>query len=157
MAPLWRTQHWFWELARLLTAAPWPIPLRRDLLSQVNGTIWHPALSMGATSLASRWEPSVLPENVLNTISQARAPSTRRLYALKWSVFSAWCTNRGADSEVCDISLILYEVQYARSVGKGSLRLHAQGLCSSYSSLTRSYRWPISGQEQVCCSFSEGV
>ncbi len=28
-----------------------------------------PARSMGATSLASRWEPSVFPENVLNTIS----------------------------------------------------------------------------------------
>ncbi len=28
---------------------------------------------MGAISLASRWEPSDLPESVLNTISQARA------------------------------------------------------------------------------------
>ncbi len=23
-------------------SSPWPIPLRRDLLSQVNGTLWHP-------------------------------------------------------------------------------------------------------------------
>ncbi len=38
-------KHWFSELVRLLTAAPWPIPLRRDLLSQVNGTIWHPHIS----------------------------------------------------------------------------------------------------------------
>ncbi len=30
------------ELTQLLTAAPWPVPLRRDLLSQANGTIWHP-------------------------------------------------------------------------------------------------------------------
>ncbi len=30
VALLWRNQHW------LLTAAPWPIPLRQDLLSQVN-------------------------------------------------------------------------------------------------------------------------
>ncbi len=28
VAPLWRSQHWFAELARLLTAAPWLIPLR---------------------------------------------------------------------------------------------------------------------------------
>ncbi len=42
VAPLWRNQHWFAELARLLTAVPWPIPLRRDLVSQANGTIWHP-------------------------------------------------------------------------------------------------------------------
>ncbi len=27
-------------------AAPWPIPLRRDLLSQARGTIWHPQLQL---------------------------------------------------------------------------------------------------------------
>ncbi|CAM4725520.1 unnamed protein product [Leuciscus chuanchicus] len=36
-----------------------------------------------------------LPKGVLNTITQARAPSTRRLYSSKWSVFSGWCTARG--------------------------------------------------------------
>ncbi len=106
-APLWKNQHWFAELARLLTVALWPIPLRRDLLSQANGTILAPPVRhKGATSLASQWEPSDLPESVLNTISQARAPSLRRLYVLKWTVFSAWCTTRGADPVVCDISLI---------------------------------------------------
>ncbi len=45
----------------------------------------------------------------------------------------------------------------ARAVGKGSLPFHAQGLCSSYSSLTRCYGWPIIGQEQPGCSFLEGV
>ncbi len=30
------------EIFQLLKAALWPIPLRRDLLSQANGTIWHP-------------------------------------------------------------------------------------------------------------------
>ncbi len=33
----------------------------------------------------------------LNTIWEARAPSTRCLYALKWSIFSAWCLNRGEE------------------------------------------------------------
>ncbi len=42
VAPLWRNQPWLSELTQLLTAAPWPVPLRRDLLSQANGTIWHP-------------------------------------------------------------------------------------------------------------------
>ncbi len=37
----------------------------------------------------------------------------------------------------------------ARAVGKGSLPFHAQGLCSSYSSLTHFYRCPINGQEQL--------
>ncbi len=42
VAPLWRNQPWLSELTQLLTAAPWPVPLRRDLPSQANGTIWHP-------------------------------------------------------------------------------------------------------------------
>ncbi len=39
VAPLWRNQPWLSELTQLLTAAPWPVPLRWDLLSQANGTI----------------------------------------------------------------------------------------------------------------------
>ncbi len=38
IAPLWRNQPWVSELFQLLTAAPWPISLRQDLLSQANGT-----------------------------------------------------------------------------------------------------------------------
>ncbi|XDV42202.1 hypothetical protein PO909_010910 [Leuciscus waleckii] len=41
IAPLWKTQIWFPELARLLETL-WPIPLRRDLLTQANRTICHP-------------------------------------------------------------------------------------------------------------------
>ncbi len=92
VALLWRNQHWFAELPRLLTAAPWPIPLRRDLLSQ-----------------------AIQNEHIVDIVLPARA------------------------------------------VGTGSLPFHAQGLCSSYSSLTRSYRWTISRQEQPGCSFLEGV
>ncbi len=39
---LWRRCRGVSELFQLLKAALWPIPLRRDLLSQANGTIWHP-------------------------------------------------------------------------------------------------------------------
>ncbi len=80
------------ELFQLLKAAPWPIPLRRNLLSQANGTIWHPrARVMGPACVAARREPFVLPERVLNTMAEARAPSTRHLYTLKWAIFSTWC------------------------------------------------------------------
>ncbi len=42
VAPHWPTQTWFPELITLMTAPPWRIPLRRELLSQGLGTIWHP-------------------------------------------------------------------------------------------------------------------
>ncbi len=139
-APLWRNQHWFAEMAQLLTEAPWPISLRRDLLSQATGTIWQPQPELRALSLASRWEPSDLPESVLNTISQARAPSTRCLYALKGSVFSAWCTTHGADPVVSDISLILSFLQELLKKGRSlsTLKVHVAAIAAAHA--------PIDGQ-----------
>ncbi len=42
VAPNWPTRTWFPELISLATAPPWRIPLRKELLSQGVGTIWHP-------------------------------------------------------------------------------------------------------------------
>ncbi len=42
IAPFWPSQTWFSELTPLLYLPPWEIPIRRDLLSQLQGRIWHP-------------------------------------------------------------------------------------------------------------------
>ncbi len=42
VAPYWPTRTWFPELMLLVTAPPWQIPLRKDLLTQRRGTLWHP-------------------------------------------------------------------------------------------------------------------
>ncbi len=39
---------------------------------------------MGPVCVAARRESFVLPELVINTMAEARALPTRRLYALKW-------------------------------------------------------------------------
>ncbi len=44
---------------------------------------------MGPACVAAQLEPFVLPEHVLNTMAEARASSTRSLYSLNWSIFSA--------------------------------------------------------------------
>lgn len=38
------TQPWFPDLLELLTGSPWTVQLRKDLLSQARGSIWHPNL-----------------------------------------------------------------------------------------------------------------
>ncbi len=63
IAPLWRNQPWVSELFQLLEAVPWPIPLRRDLLSQANGTIWHPRPEL--------WDLHVWPLNGSLSASQS--------------------------------------------------------------------------------------
>ncbi len=42
IAPFWPSQTWFSELTPLLYRPPWEIPIRGDLLSQLQGKIWHP-------------------------------------------------------------------------------------------------------------------
>ncbi len=66
---------------------------------------------MGPACVAAQQEPFVLPEHVLSTMAEARAPSTRCLYALKWSVFSAWCQDRDLDPVTSNVSVVLSFLQ----------------------------------------------
>lgn len=106
VALLWQNQSWFPEMVQLLVAVPWPIPLRRNLLSQAKGTIWLHISGGGCqiVSVASRRESSSLPQRVVNTILEARMPSARRcLYTLRWPVFSDWCAVQKVDPFSCNI------------------------------------------------------
>ncbi|XP_056307255.1 uncharacterized protein LOC130219008 [Danio aesculapii] len=42
IAPRWPGRLWLAEIAELLQGEPWPLPLRRDLLSQAGAQIFHP-------------------------------------------------------------------------------------------------------------------
>ncbi|XP_041840350.1 uncharacterized protein LOC121639256 [Melanotaenia boesemani] len=42
VAPRWPSKHWIAEIIQLLADEPWPLPIRRDLLSQARGEIYHP-------------------------------------------------------------------------------------------------------------------
>ncbi len=77
---------------------------------------------------------------MLNIISQAKALSMRRLYALKWSVFSAWCTTRGADPVLYDISLILSFLQELLEKG------HSPSMLKVYVAAIAASHNPIDGQ-----------
>ncbi len=46
---------------------------------------------------------SGLPQAVVETITQAGAPSTRQAYVLKWSLFANWCSSRREDPRRCTI------------------------------------------------------
>ncbi len=60
--------------------------------------------SMEPPCVAPGWDAadlSGLPPAVVETIIQARAPSTRYTYALKWSLFATWCSSRREDPWRC--------------------------------------------------------
>ncbi len=57
-------------------------------------------------------ELSALHSRVLDTLSEARAPSTRCLYAFKWGVFVKWCSDVHIDPATCFVSDVLRFLQY---------------------------------------------
>ncbi len=54
----------------------------------------------------------------LDTIAEARAPSTRHLYSLKWKVFASWRMTRDEDPASCDVSVILSFLQDCLDAGR---------------------------------------
>jgi len=76
----------------VLHAGTAAVVLRRDLLMQANRLICHP--------------------------HEARALSTRHLYAQKWVVISGWCASRSLDPYLCEVSSILTFLQGSLDVGR---------------------------------------
>ncbi len=108
VAPYWPNRTWFPELMLLATAPPWPIPLRKDLLSQRRGTLWHPRGPVETPRMVPGWDAEVLadlPQEVALTIASAWAPSTRRAYTLKWNLFVEWCSSHQEDPRRCSSEL----------------------------------------------------
>ncbi len=54
---------------------------------------------------------SSLPAEVQETIANARAPATRKLYSSKWKVFVSWCLAHAVDSVNCHIGPVLEFLQ----------------------------------------------
>ncbi|KAI2646487.1 Multidrug resistance regulator 1 [Labeo rohita] len=60
---------------------------------------------------------SGLSTEVVETILQSRAPSTRKLYALKWKLFTSWCEERQQDPANCPVGTVLEFLQARFSTG----------------------------------------
>ncbi|KAL0175495.1 hypothetical protein M9458_027825, partial [Cirrhinus mrigala] len=54
---------------------------------------------------------SGFPQAVIDTITQARAPSTRQAYALRWGQFVDWCFSRQEDPQRCSVGVVLSFLQ----------------------------------------------
>ncbi len=96
--------------------------------------------AVGSAPLASRRELADLPERIQNTITQARAPSTRRLYALN-CMFSPPGAQPAAQNQFpCHISLILSFLQELLDKG------HSRSMLKVYLAAISASHAPIVGQ-----------
>ncbi len=111
VASYWPNRTWFSELVLKASVPPWQIPLRKDLLSQGKGTIWHPCpdlwnlhvWSLDATrrTFHQQWQIPLL-----------RPEPPRRGGCTTWSgVFVNWCSSQGKDPRRCGIGSMLSFLQ----------------------------------------------
>ncbi len=77
-------------------------------------------------------ELSALQSRMLDTLTEARAPSTRRLYALKWGVFVKWCGQANIDPATCTVSDVLSFLQYMLDSGSlpSTLKVYVAAIAS---------------------------
>ncbi len=109
-------------------------------LSSERNNMASMARVMGPVCVAAQREPFVLPERVLNTMKEARAPSTRCLYALKWSIFSAWCQDRDLDPVTSNVSVVLSFLQEMLD------KQHSSSTIKVYAAAIAAFHTPIAGR-----------
>ncbi|KAL0153391.1 hypothetical protein M9458_051310 [Cirrhinus mrigala] len=80
------------------------------------------------------WFSDLVLHSVVNTLLQARAPSTRRLYDLKWRIFVNWCSSRGKDPRRCGTESVLSFLQGGldRHLSASTLKVHVAAISANH-------------------------
>ncbi|KAI2646019.1 ORF V: Enzymatic polyprotein [Labeo rohita] len=73
-----------------------------------------------------------LPQAVIDTIIQARAPSTRQAYALKWGLFVDWCSFHREDPQRCSVGVVLSFLQdkLERRLSPSTLKVYVAAIAA---------------------------
>ena len=92
---------------------------------------------------------------VVNTIGNARAPSTRQLYAARWRIFSSWCGDQGIDPVHCTVPTVLSFLQHLFDDNRAASTLKV------YVAAISAYHDPVAGaslgSHNLVCSFLKGA
>ncbi len=77
---------------------------------------------------------SGLPPVVVNTITSARALSTRQAYRLKWNLFVNWCSPRREDPRRCPIAVVLSFLQdgLERRLSPSTLKVYVAAIAAHH-------------------------
>ncbi len=83
---------------------------------------------------------SGLSTEVVETILQSRAPSMRKLYGLKWRLFTSWCGDHQLDPVNCPVGTVLefLQARFSAGLSHSTLRVYVAAIAS--------YHAPMGGQ-----------
>ncbi|KAI2655962.1 hypothetical protein H4Q32_012758 [Labeo rohita] len=94
---------------------------------------------MGVAPEGAHLIASGLSTEVVETIFQSRALSTRKLYALKWKLFTSWCGHHQQDPVNCPVGTVLEYLQDRFSAGL------AHSTLKVYLAAISAYHAPLGG------------
>ncbi len=159
IAPNWPNQPWFPDLTELLIAPPLADSGQEGHVISGGrlGVAPEPRTMEPSCVVASglSGELDALQARVVDTLTEARAPSTRRLYALKWGVFVKWCHQAHIDPVVCTVLDVLSFLQYRLDSGSlpSTLKVYVAAIAA--------FRSPQGGQsigrDPMVVSFLKGA
>ncbi|KAL0183805.1 hypothetical protein M9458_019501, partial [Cirrhinus mrigala] len=115
--------------------------VRRDGVSLLGG--YHlapPPGAMEAVGVASEGAQLIasgLSTEVVETILQSRAPSTRKLYALKWKLFTSWCGERQQDPANCPVGTVLefLQARFSKGLAHSTLKVYVAAISAYHAPL----------------------
>ncbi|KAI2652678.1 enzymatic polyprotein [Labeo rohita] len=78
-----------------------------------------------------------LSTEVVETILQSRAPSSRKLYALKWKPFTSWCGDCQQDSVNCPVGTVLrfLQVRFSTGLAHSTLKVYVAAILAYHAPL----------------------
>ncbi|KAI2657251.1 enzymatic polyprotein [Labeo rohita] len=78
-----------------------------------------------------------LSTEVVETILQSRAPSSRKLYALKWKPFTSWCGDCQQDSVNCPVGTVLrfLQVRFSTGLAHSTLKVYVAAISAYHAPL----------------------
>ncbi|XP_051756294.1 uncharacterized protein LOC127516053 [Ctenopharyngodon idella] len=99
--------------------------------------------AMGLASEGARFIDAGLPTEVVETILNSRAPSTRKLYSYKWNLFSTWCRQNDTDPVHSSISFVLRFLQekFSEGLSPSTLKVYVAAISA--------YHAPLEGDSSV--------
>ncbi|KAI2657128.1 Ubiquitin carboxyl-terminal hydrolase 36 [Labeo rohita] len=111
--------------------------------SPLSGRRHHPPPSpgvvevMGVAPEGAHLVASSLSTEVVQTILQSRAPSTRKLYALKWKLFTSWCGQRQQEPVNCPVGTVLEYLQdrFSSGLAHSTLRVYVAAISAYHAPL----------------------
>ncbi|KAL0153253.1 hypothetical protein M9458_051428, partial [Cirrhinus mrigala] len=140
-APYWPSRAWFADLISLLDGSPWGIPRQEGspLASRRHHSPPSPGVVevMGVASEGAHLVASGLSTEVVETILQSRAPSTRKLYALKWKLFTSWCGDHQQDPVNCPVGTVLefLQDQFSAGLAHSTLKVYVAAIAAYHALL----------------------